>query len=81
MQNDTISRVIINMDNIDDARRLKQRLEYFCRFALRGGAVEMYVKADNHLKRCGLVGNDFEAVSVEHEILNSDGNFEKDTTL
>lgn len=68
MRNDTPSKIVIEMRDIDNANRFTKRLKEFCSIASTGGDAELFIKHNGEMKPCGFVSHDLAVRSVEHVI-------------
>lgn len=68
MKNNTKSKVVITMNNIDNADRLYKALSLWFDFAETGGDAHIIMQKGNgnHIIDCGMVGHDVEKLSIEH---------------
>jgi hypothetical protein len=79
MRNDTPSKVVIEMRDIDNADRFTKRLEKFCNIAATGGDAELFIKHNGEMKDCGFVAHDLTVREISHEISKQiDGGKTKD---
>jgi len=68
MLNNTASKIIIEMKNIDDGNRFTKRLKIFCDIAAKGGDAELLIRQNGKIRDCGFVAHDLDVKSVKHEI-------------
>ena len=68
MKNDTSSKIVIRMKDIDDANRLVTALKRFAKEAGKGGDIRLVTFKSNIECNCGYIGHDVSIKRVEHII-------------
>jgi hypothetical protein len=67
MLNNTESKIIIKMKDIDNANRFIKCLKRFCEIASTGGDAELVIRHNNELKNCGFIAHDLIVKSINHD--------------
>ena len=65
MLNCNETRIVITLKDVDNAKRLKDRLQNFSDIAAIGGDVELMVRHDGIVKSCGFVAQNLDVKSID----------------
>lgn len=68
MKNGIKSKIVIEIENIDHAKKLVEALKMFTYQSSMGGDSVMYIELNNKMISCGFIGHDVNIKKVFHVI-------------